>query len=160
MAYDKVVDSTWLENIFKAIGNAIRGKTGNTAQIPIEQLSTEIDNIPTGGGGITDIIYIELEDETMGFGMLDNIGGILVKTIIDDVGVIPFPGVTYIGGTTNTGVIVYFIGAMYEYTLTNKRTQKTYTLSSHGGKYYNVIQFSEGDIVAGDTLVLSSVYVD
>lgn len=48
MAFDKIVDSQWLENLFKSIGNAIRGKTGGTEDIPIEQMPAEITDIQTG----------------------------------------------------------------------------------------------------------------
>lgn len=48
MAFDKVVDSQWLENLLKSIGNAIRGKTGGTEEIPVENMATEIEDIQTG----------------------------------------------------------------------------------------------------------------
>lgn len=48
MAYDKVIDSAQLDAAMKATADAIRGKTGNTAQIPWNDstgFATDIDGI-------------------------------------------------------------------------------------------------------------------
>ena len=55
MALDKLVDSTQLNLDLTSVANAIRAKSGgsSTLAFPVEFVS-EIGNIPTGGGGITE----------------------------------------------------------------------------------------------------------
>lgn len=51
MAYDKIVDSAALDAVFTNIGNAIRGKTGDTAAIAYDAMAAAIAAIDTGSGG-------------------------------------------------------------------------------------------------------------
>lgn len=54
MAYDKVIDSSKLNAALTATANAIRGKTGGTAQIPWNEstgFASAVGEIETGGGG-------------------------------------------------------------------------------------------------------------
>lgn len=48
MAYDKIVDSTALDTALTDIADAIRTKTGKTAPLTIEQMSSEIESISGG----------------------------------------------------------------------------------------------------------------
>lgn len=50
MAYDKVVDSAVLDTALVGIANAIRGKTGGTEKLTIEQMAAAIAGIQAGGG--------------------------------------------------------------------------------------------------------------
>lgn len=50
MAYDKIVDSGVLDGKLTAIADAIRGKTGKTEEMTLDQMVTEIAGIQTGGG--------------------------------------------------------------------------------------------------------------
>lgn len=52
MAYDKVVDSGVLDGKLTAIADAIRGKTGGTDALTLEQMAAAIGGI-SGGGGLT-----------------------------------------------------------------------------------------------------------
>ena len=51
MAYDKIVDSGALDTKLTAIADAIRGKTGKTEEMTLDQMVTEIAGIQIGGGG-------------------------------------------------------------------------------------------------------------
>lgn len=55
MAYDKIVDSGALDTKLTAIADAIRGKTGKTEEMTLDQMVTEIAGIQIGGGGDTTI---------------------------------------------------------------------------------------------------------
>lgn len=55
MAIDKAVDSTILDGYFTGIANAIRAKAGTSGTMTPSQMPTEIANIPTGGGGDTEL---------------------------------------------------------------------------------------------------------
>jgi hypothetical protein len=58
MAYDKVIDSTKLDSAMTATADAIRGKTGGTAQIAWDEttgFASAVGEIETGGGGGGDI---------------------------------------------------------------------------------------------------------
>lgn len=57
MAYDKVVDSGALDTKLTAIADAIRGKTGKTEEMTLEQMVTEIVGIQTGGGSGGGLTY-------------------------------------------------------------------------------------------------------
>lgn len=57
MAYDKVVDSAALDTKLTAIADAIRGKTGGTNALTLEQMVTEIAGIQTGGGSGGGLAY-------------------------------------------------------------------------------------------------------
>lgn len=48
MPYDKLVDSAQLDSDLTAIANAIRGKTGKTAKLGIDEMPAEIASIETG----------------------------------------------------------------------------------------------------------------
>lgn len=48
MAYDKAVDSQALDGALVAVANAIRGKTGRTEPMTLEQMPGEISGIQTG----------------------------------------------------------------------------------------------------------------
>lgn len=48
MAYDKAVDSQALDGALGAVANAIRGKTGRTEPMTLEQMPAEISGIQTG----------------------------------------------------------------------------------------------------------------
>ena len=51
MAYDKVVDSGVLDGKLTAIADAIRGKTGGTDALTLEQMAAAIGGISGGGSG-------------------------------------------------------------------------------------------------------------
>lgn len=58
MAYDKVIDSAKLDSAMTATADAIRGKTGGTAQIPWNEstgFASAVEAIETGSGGGGDI---------------------------------------------------------------------------------------------------------
>ena len=57
MAYDKVVDSVALDNELKIVGDAIRGKNGESKQYSIAEMATAINAIVAGGGGNTGAKY-------------------------------------------------------------------------------------------------------
>lgn len=57
MAYDKVVDSGALDTKLTAIANAIRGKTGKTDALTLEQMAAAIAGIQTGGGSGGGLTY-------------------------------------------------------------------------------------------------------
>ena len=48
MSYDKLIDSVQLDSDLTAIANAIRGKTGKTAKLGIDEMPAEIASIETG----------------------------------------------------------------------------------------------------------------
>lgn len=51
MPYDKVVDSAALDAALVGIADAIRGKTGGTGKLTIDQMAAAIAGITAGGGG-------------------------------------------------------------------------------------------------------------
>ena len=51
MAYDKVVDSAVLDGALTGIADAIRGKTGNTDKLTLDEMAAAIAGISVGGGG-------------------------------------------------------------------------------------------------------------
>ena len=51
MAYDRVVDSAALDGKLTAIADAIRSKTGGTASLTLDDMTTAINGITTGGPG-------------------------------------------------------------------------------------------------------------
>lgn len=85
MAYDKVVDSTQLETALKAMADAIREKTGDTALIEWlanKGFAEEIAGIESGGGGVLTAsgTFIPAEDQTStlidtGVALSDSYGG-------------------------------------------------------------------------------------
>ena len=51
MAIDKAVDSAVLDDALTVIANAIRGKTGGTGKLTLEEMPAAISGITAGGGG-------------------------------------------------------------------------------------------------------------
>lgn len=51
MAIDKAVDSAVLDGALTAVANAIRGKTGGTGKLTIDQMAAAIAGITVGDGG-------------------------------------------------------------------------------------------------------------
>lgn len=67
MAYDKVVDSEVLDGKLTAIADAIRGKTGGTEELTLEQMVTEIAGIQAGGGsgGDESALFVAVNNNTL-----------------------------------------------------------------------------------------------
>lgn len=74
MAIDKLVDSAQLESDLTSVADAIRAKTGGTAdlQFPADFVS-EIGNI-SGGGGLT-FDWADVEEVTIGVNSVTNMAG-------------------------------------------------------------------------------------
>lgn len=67
MANYKVVDADELDAKFKAIADSIRGKTGKTELIPDDDIPSEIDSIPTGGGSGDELFNTYMNNEITNF---------------------------------------------------------------------------------------------
>ena len=82
MAFDKVIDSVQLENDLRGVADSIRAKAGTTEALTFpEGFKNAVDNIPTGGGDLSEIE--QMIDES---GVLDSTEGTVeekVEKIID-----------------------------------------------------------------------------